>query len=45
MLWPLGTGALVGGEGCDCAVWLSAPVSPPPPIRDEMDMLLPGRNA
>lgn len=49
MLWPLDDGALVAGDDCDCdcVVWAGAPVSPPPPMRDEMDMLLPvpGRNA
>lgn len=34
--------AVVGGDVCDCDVWATALVSPPP-IRDEMDMLLPGR--
>jgi hypothetical protein len=43
MLWLFGRGALVGGDGCVCDLCTGALVSPPPPIIDEMDMLLPGR--
>jgi hypothetical protein len=42
MLWLLGSVALVGGEGCGWEAWVEAAASPPP-MRDEMDMLLPGR--
>lgn len=41
MLWVL-DGAFAGGDGWGCDVCAAAPVSPAP-MRDEMDMLLPGR--
>lgn len=45
MLWPFDEGAFAEGDDGDCVVWMGAPVSPPPPIKDEMAMLVPGRIA